>query len=83
MLMSSESPQQMHEIAQREKRYASMDRDLQLLKRGQVPAQNLNANGISQAGGPTLTSDNIDSLHLEGKVSDEVYRKFLSTGELR
>ena len=83
ILMSAESPQQMRDIAEREKRYAGMERDLQVLKRGQVPAQTLNANGISQAGGPAVTADNIDALHLEGKVSDEAYRNFLSTGQLR
>lgn len=29
-----------------------------------------------------VNKDNIDKLHLEGKISDERYRKFLSTGEL-
>ena len=83
ILMSAESPQQMREMAEREKRYTGLERDLQALKRGQVPPQTLNANGISQAGGPAVTADNIDALHLEGKVSDEIYRNFLSTGQLR
>jgi hypothetical protein len=73
----------MHEMAQREKRYAGLEKDIQVLKRGQVPAQNLSTTGISQAGGPAVTADNIDALHLDGKVSDEAYRKFLTTGQLR
>ena len=40
--------------------------------------------GSSAAGGGEApTKDNIDALHLAGKVSDEVYRKFLKTGELK
>ena len=34
------------------------------------------------AGGMGITKDNIDALHLQGKVSDQVYRLFLQTGEL-
>ena len=83
ILMSAESPQQMHEIAQREKRYTGLERDIQVLKQAQVPSQPLNSAGYSQAGGPTLTADNIDALHLEGKVSDDLYRKFLTTGQIR
>ena len=34
------------------------------------------------AGGAELTTDNIDKLHIEGKVSDTVYRNFLRTGQV-
>lgn len=34
------------------------------------------------AGGETVTRDNIDLLHLAGKVPDDKYRRFLNTGQL-
>ncbi len=34
------------------------------------------------AGGAEVTADNIDKLHMEGKVSDAVYRNFLRTGQV-
>ena len=83
MLMKAVDLDDMHAIGQREQRYANQEKDIQMLKRGQVPAQNLSATGISQAGGPAVTADNIDALHLEGKVTDVAYRKFLETGQLR
>lgn len=34
------------------------------------------------AGGVEITADSIDKLHMEGKVSDVVYRNFLRTGQV-
>ena len=79
ILMDSQSPEAMREVGAREKRYAEQERRIQSLEQGRVPAQALNSVGTSQATGITVTSDNIDLLHSQNRISDEAYRNFLRT----
>ena len=86
LLMTANSPDEMRMVAEREKRYAGLERDIQTLKRGQVPAQTLNAGNGSRAGAITVDGQNIDKLwldyerqHPNGTNPYEVqYRNFLS-----
>ena len=79
ILMDSQSPEAMREVGAREQRYAEQERRIQSLEQGRVPAQALNSVGTSQATGITVTSDNIDLLHSQNRISDEAYRNFLRT----
>jgi hypothetical protein len=79
VLMDSGSPEAMREVGAREQRYAEQERRIQTLEQGRVPAQALNSVGTSQATGVTVTSDNIDLLHSQNRISDEAYRNFLRT----
>ena len=45
-------------------------------------ATNLDIGAGASAGAGVATKDNIDALHLEGKVTDEQYRAFLRTGRI-
>lgn len=50
-----------------------------------VPANPSDGTGAALPGttvGVQVTSDNIDALHMQGKVTDEQYRTFLNTGRL-
>ena len=47
-----------------------------------APGDTTNPDSGRGAGGAELTADNIDKLHIEGKVSDAVYRNFLRTGQI-
>ena len=79
ILMDAQSPEAMREVGAREQRYAEQEKRIQSLEQGRVPAQALNSVGTSQATGITVTSDNIDLLHGQQRISDEAYRNFLRT----
>lgn len=53
-----------------------------LTKAGAPPPDETPPDSYRGAGGVEITSDNIDKLHGEGKVSDAVYRNFLRTGQI-
>jgi len=60
------------------KEIADMKKQIAQLTRGQVPAQDFNRPGGT--GGTRVTSQNIDVLYSQGKVSDERYRRFIDSG---
>ena len=84
MLMSGNSPNEMMDIAQREKRYLDQDVRLKAVEQGRVPAQSFAANG-SQAGNAAANTQNIDQLWLSHEVQhpgthnpyENAYRRFL------
>ena len=88
VLMTGDSPEAMTAIAEREKRYAAQETRLKALEQRQVPSQTLNASNGSQAGGITITADNIDALWMDyelkhpGMVNpyDASYRKIVLGG---
>lgn len=49
---------------------------------GTAPTETPAPDSGRSAGGVEVTKDNIDALHLEGKVTDDKYRAFLRTGQL-
>lgn len=79
LLMDGTSGPHMEEIAQR----ILMQKRLEVLEKGQVPAQQVNARNNSIAGNVSVTPDNIDKLWFDfeqqhpGQVNpyDEAYRK--------
>jgi hypothetical protein len=77
--MDATSPEAMREVGAREQRYTEQEKRIQSLEQGRVPAQALNSVGTSQAAGVTVTSDNIDLLHSQNRISDDAYRNFLRT----
>lgn len=59
-------------------RIKELEARLASLEKKQVPAQNFNQPGGT--GGTRITANNIDALYMQGKVSDERYRRFLESG---
>jgi hypothetical protein len=83
LLMDARDPDHMRQMADRELRYTNHEGRISATEQSRVPAQSLNRTNASRAGGQAVTSDNIDLLHREGLVSDDTYRRFLSTGQIR
>lgn len=83
LLANAPNPTEMRKIAVREKRYQDQEKRLQTLEQGRVPGQHVNTVGTTRAGGQAVTSDNIDMLHVQGRVNDVTYRRFLDTGIIR
>jgi len=82
-LMTANTLDEMRAIAAREKRYMDNERRIEALEKSKVPPQHMNTTGISKVGGLAVTSDNIDALWIQGRVSDETYRRFLETKQIR
>jgi hypothetical protein len=80
--MTAQTEADMEAIAQREKRYIDQESRLKVLEQGRVPGQVLDSGAGRPAGAGGITGDNIDQLHLQGKVTDATYRRFLSTGQI-
>jgi actin-related protein len=84
MLMSGNSPNEMMDIAQREKRYLDQEVRLKAVEQGRVPAQSFATNG-SQAGNAAANTQNIDQLWLNHEVQhpgthnpyENAYRRFI------
>ena len=85
ILMTASTPAEMDAIGQREKRWAAQDSRLKAVEQAQVPAQRLDSANGSSAGGPAITTDNIDKLWFDHEVQhpnmanpfEAAYRKFL------
>jgi len=61
------------------RRIQELEARLAALEKGRVPAQNFNQPGTGSM--PAITSDNIDLLYLQGKITDDRYRRFRETGQ--
>ncbi len=77
--MRHHAEQYSNTIGPQAKEMAAMKKEIEQLKKGQVPA-NQQFNQPGGTGGTRVTSQNIDALHLAGKISDARYRKFLDSG---
>jgi len=76
LLMNATDTPQMEEMALREKRYLDQDKRLVAVEQKTVPAQNMNQTN-SRAGGQAVTSDNVDQLYNQGRITGTQYREFL------
>src|SRR3990167_5808022 len=83
-LMHLSSPRAMAQAAEAMTQQGKVDSELAALRAEvarlkKAPAQSF-ANGVVSGDGTRLTSDNIDVLYAQGKVSDATYKAFLRTG---
>ncbi len=77
--MRHHAEQYSNTIGPQAKELAAMKKEIADLKKGQVPA-NQKFNQPSGSGRIRVTSQNIDALHLAGKITDARYRRFLDSG---
>lgn len=83
LLLDARDPAEMNRLADRELRYQDHETRIRTAEQRPVPSQNLNRTNTSRVGGQAVTSDNIDLLYNQGRVTADTYRRFLDTGQIR
>ena len=79
-------PAAMHMAAQfyaKDQEVSALKAEIAKLKQASVPPAPKGLPGTVSRGGETVTTDNIDALFNQGKVSASLYRNFLSTGQIK
>ena len=79
-LMRYNTPEAMEDGAKAAQELSKLKSQVDKMQKGTIPSQRFDTG--RGKGGPAITGDNVDLLHMQGQISDEAYRDFLSTGKL-